>query len=123
MQIVFPPDASHSNYIIETTINREVDPKADFTAWALGEKKPEPSDIVCKSRPNQDGQMSSEGVEYGEVVSGMPLHCDIVTKVNSDTIEVVGGNINNRVERKTLNLNNEGYLSHQDYFTIIKNNA
>ena len=119
----FPADASHSKYIIETTINREVDPKADFTAWALGEKKPEPSDIVCKSRPNQPGQMSSEGVEYGDVVSGMPLHCDIVTKVNSDTIEVVGGNINNRVERKTLNLNNEGYLSHQDYFTIIKNNA
>ena len=53
----------------------------------------------------------------------MPLHCDIVTKVNSDTIEVVGGNINNRVERKTLSLNKDGYLNHDKYFTIIKNNA
>jgi len=112
----FPADASHSNYIIETTINREVNPKDDFTAWALGEQKPEPSDIVCANR-------AGSNASYGNVVSGMPLHCDIVTKVNSDTIEVVGGNINNRVQRKTLNLNNEGYLSHQDYFTIIKNNA
>ncbi len=112
----FPADASHSNYIIETTINREADPKADFTAWGLGEQKPEPSDIVCANR-------GGSNATYGNVVSGMPLHCDIVTKVNSDSIEVVGGNVNNRVERKTLNLNSDGFLSHDKYFTIIKNNT
>ena len=110
----FPANASHSNYIIETTINREVDPKEDFTAWALGEQKPEPSDIVCANRGNSNAT-------YGNVSSGMPLHCDIVTKVNSDTIEVVGGNISNRVERKTLSLNAEGYLNENKYFVIIKN--
>ena len=112
----FPASASHSNYVIETTVNREADIDADFTAWDITEQKPEPSDIVCKTR-------AGSTATYGNVPSGTPLHCDIVTKVNSDSIEVVGGNLSNKVKRVSISLNNEGFVDEDKYFVIIKNRS
>lgn len=112
----FPGNASHSNYVIETTINREADPDADFTAWGINEQRPEPSDIVCKTR-------AGSTATYGNVPSGTPLHCDIVTKVNSDTIEVIGGNVDNKVKRTSISLDSEGFVDQDKYFVIIKNKA
>mgnify|MGYP003635363737 CR=1 FL=1 len=110
----FPTNASHSNYVIETTINREVNEDDEFTAWDINEQRPMPSDIVCKRRLDSTAT-------YGNVPSGTPLHCDIVTSVSKNSIEVIGGNINNKVERKTISLNQDGFVNESKYFVIIKN--
>ena len=116
----FPANASHSNYIIETTINREADPKADFTAWDISEQKPQPADIVCRKR---GGSIGDNTIEYGNVPSGTPLHCDIVTRVDENSIEAVGGNLSNKVKKVTISLDEEGYVNEPNYFVIIKNRA
>lgn len=110
----FPYSATHSAYIIDTTNNRYNNPKAKFKAYDTNERKPKPSDLVCKTR-------SGTTASYGDVQEGDRLHCDIVTKVHKDSVIVVGGNVNDKVQRKTLSLDSKGYINEPDYFVLIKN--
>ena len=110
----FPYSATHSEYVIDTTNNRYNNPEAKFKAYDINEKKPKPSDLVCKTRA---GSLAS----YGDVEAQDRLHCDIVTKVNKSSVIVVGGNVNNKVQRQTLSLDSNGYVNEPDYFVLIKN--
>lgn len=109
----FPVHQTHAHYIMTTTNNR-FNNAGDFKAYSTEESKPELADIVCKRRGSSDAT-------YGDVHAGDTLHCDIVVDVNDDSIEVVGGNINNKVEKVTLTLDEDGFLNAEDYFVIIKN--
>lgn len=109
----FPVHQTHAHYIMTTTNNRYND-AGDFKAYSTEESKPELADIVCKRRGSSDAT-------YGDVHAGDTLHCDIVVDINNDSIEVVGGNINNKVEKVTLTLDEDGFLNAEDYFVIIKN--
>ena len=110
----FPYSATHSEYIIETTDNRFNKPKAKFKAYDITEKKPKPSDLVCRTR---SGTIAS----YGDVVQGDKLHCDIVTQVNKDSVIVVGGNLDDKVKSVELSLDSKGFVNEPDYFVLIKN--
>jgi hypothetical protein len=110
----FPYSATHSEYIIDTTNNRYNNPEAKFKAYDTNEQKPKPSDLVCTTR-------SGTTASYGDVQEGDQLHCDIVTKVHKNSVIVVGGNVNNKVQRKTLSLDSKGYINDSDYFVLIKN--
>ena len=109
----FPVHQTHAHYIIETTSNRFSN-AGDFKAFSTDEAKPDLADIVCKRRGSSDAT-------YGDVHAGDTLHCDIVTSISGNTVTVVGGNINDKVERVSLSLNEDGYLNEEDYFVIIKN--
>ena len=110
----FPTSERHAHYIRVTTDNRYNNEKANFKAYSTIEEKPRKSDIVCKRR-------GSSTATYGNVDEYDTLHCDIVTKVNSESIEVVGGNAQNKVARVELPLDDNGFLTTNDYFVIIKN--
>jgi hypothetical protein len=52
-------------------------------------------------------------------------HCDIVTKVRSKSIDVIGGNVSQRVFKKKLPLDAEGYVKKKitgenQYIAIVK---
>jgi len=108
----FPVHQTHAHYVMATTNNRLND-TGDFKAYSTDEAKPELSDIVCKRRGSSDAT-------YGDVHAGDTLHCDIVTSVDNNTITVVGGNIDNKVKRTNLSLNEDGHLNEDGYFVIIK---
>ena len=110
---------THADYVIDAIEEKELNSKAKFKGYRIMEIKPKVTDLVCKRRMG-----STADYAYGEdhtVLDNSPLHCDIVTKVNKNDIEVVGGNINNKVDRANLSLNKDGYLNEQDYFVIIRN--
>tara|TARA_R110002012_G_scaffold59532_3_gene155783 strand:+ start:12563 stop:13213 length:651 start_codon:yes stop_codon:yes gene_type:complete len=104
----------HSDYVRDSIQQREVNSKAKFKGYRVEELKPQVTDIVCKRRLGSTA-------DYDNVPVSTPLHCDIVTKVNKKDVEVVGGNINNKVDRANLSLNSKGYLNENDYFVIIRN--
>lgn len=110
----FPYSATHSKYIIETTDNRFNKPKAKFKAYDISEKKPKPSDIVCRTR---SGTIAS----YNDVQQGDLLHCDIITEVDKTKVVAVGGNLDNKVKQVELSLDSYGYINEPDYFVLIKN--
>jgi hypothetical protein len=109
----FPAHQTHAHYIIETTNNRYNNPSADFVAYSTTEKKPKKADIVCRRRGTSDAT-------YGDVSPADELHCDIVVDVHNDSIDVVGGNLGNKVKKVNLSLNEDGYLNEHDYFVVIK---
>ena len=108
----FPVHQTHAHYIIKTTENRNND-SGDFKAYSTDEVKPKASDIVCRRR-------GTSTATYGNVPNGDTLHCDIVVEVNSDNIEVIGGNVDNKVKRAELSLDENGFLNDEDYFVVIK---
>ena len=110
----FPYSATHSEYIIETTNNRNNN-EGVFKAYDISEKKPKVSDLVCRNRGNTNAS-------YNNVSQGDQLHCDIVTKVNKNSITIIGGNVNNKVSESELETNSSGFITNPNYFTIIKNN-
>ena len=117
----FPYSATHSEYIIDTTKNRYNNPEAKFKAYDINEKKPKPSDLVCRTR---SGTIASYGYDdNGEMIvqEGDKLHCDIVTKVDKTKVVAVGGNLNNKVKEVELSLDSNGYINEPDYFVLIKN--
>jgi len=108
----FPVHQTHAHYIIKTTENRKNN-TGDFKAYSTDEAKPQIGDIVCRRR-------GSSNATYDNVSMGDTLHCDIVTDVDDSTLEVVGGNLYNKVKTAELSLNDKGYLTDKDYFVIIK---
>ena len=110
---------THADYVIDAIEEKELNSKAKFKGYRIMEVKPEVTDIVCKRRLG-----STADYAYGEdhtVLNNSPLHCDIVTKVNKNDIEVVGGNVNNKVDKANLSLDDKGYLNQTDYFVLIRN--
>jgi len=104
----------HADYVRDSIDQRELNPKAKFKGYRISEEKPEITDIVCRRR------LSSQAT-YDNVPVNATLHCDIVTKVNKTDVEVIGGNIDNKVKRGNLSLDTLGYLNEANYFIIIKN--
>ena len=109
----------HATYVRDAIQQKELNSKAKFKGYRIMEIKPKVTDLVCKRRLNSTADYA-EGEDH-TVLPNSPLHCDIVTKVNKRDIEVVGGNINNKVDRANLSLDKNGYLNEQDYFVIIRN--
>ena len=108
----FVYSASHSSYIRDSIKNRKENNDNPFKAYRLEEKKVEVGDLVCYSRQS--------GVDY-DTTNRYKSHCDIVVKIDKNKAEVIGGNVNNTVGKKTINLKN-GKLNdtQKDWFTLIK---
>ena len=85
-------------------------------SYRLNEKSPEEGDLVCYSRMSQ--------TDLYDKTSSYKSHCDIVVKKTSDTIDVIGGNVNHTVGKKTVELNSDGTVkagsAGKKWFTVIK---
>ncbi len=112
----FKYDASHSDYIRDAVKNRKENNNNPFKAYRLNEKSPEEGDLVCYSRMSQ--------TDLYDKTSSYKSHCDIVVKKTADTIDVIGGNVNHTVGKKTVQLNSDGTVkagsAGKKWFTVIK---
>jgi len=102
---------SHSDYIVNSINNRKKN-KGAFKGYKPNEVNVEIGDLVCYPRQN--------GVNY-DTQGNYFSHCDIVTKINDDKAEVIGGNVSDSVTKKIYKLNN-GKIIDDKIFVIIKNN-
>ncbi len=86
-----------------------------YWAYRINERKPQLGDLLCTSR-------AGSGLTYDTVEKGGSSHCDIVTEVHPNRVVVVGGNVNNSVDSKTLRLDSSGFLDakkHPNHFAIL----
>lgn len=110
----FPYHQTHAHYTIKTTENRHNDDGAKFKAYSSDETKPELSDVIISNR-------GTTNASYGNVQAGDKLHGDIVVAVRDNEIDVVGGNVGNKVKKTTIALDEDGFVANPDTFAIIKN--
>ena len=106
----FKYSLSHSNYIVNSINNRKQN-KGVFKGYKPNEVKIEIGDLVCYPR--------QAGVNY-DTTGNYYSHCDLVTKIENDKAEVIGGNVSNSVSKKIYKLNN-GKVIDKEVFVIIKN--
>lgn len=100
----FHYSAQHSVYIsqaIRDLLSGRAE--AGFWCYRLNEMKPSVGDLVCWSR--------QAGIDYDHQNHGdYSGHTDIVVSVGAEAIDIVGGNVGNSVTRRTLHLNEAGFL-------------
>jgi hypothetical protein len=108
----FKRSAAHYAYVAAAKRNRiGNDVNNPFWAYRITEVAPEVGDLVCKARkPPKSAQCST--VSYDNIDSGSywPAHCDIVTEVRPNEITVIGGNVGNSVDEKTIRIDARGFL-------------
>jgi len=91
---------------------------AGFWGYRLNEMKPSVGDLVCWSR--------QDGIDYDHQNHGNYAgHTDIVVSVSAGSIDIIGGNVGNSVTRRTLALNEQGFLpplnNGEALFALMKN--
>tara|TARA_R110002020_G_scaffold44348_5_gene128003 strand:- start:2713 stop:3357 length:645 start_codon:yes stop_codon:yes gene_type:complete len=108
----FNYSSSHSRYIREAIKNRKENSKNKFKGYRLDEVPVEIGDLVCYSRePETD--------LYNRTSSYMS-HCDIVTRMDKNYVEVIGGNVSNGVTKKSVPVKNRIVQEGGKRFVVIK---
>ena len=88
----FPYARAHRTYV-HRAVRNVGQPSQPIKAYPVDRVTPRVGDLVCSWR---DGQ----AITYAQLAAmaqpprGQPLHCDIVTAIQPDRVEVVGGNKN-----------------------------
>lgn len=114
----FAYSAAHAVYIKAAKDNRRTNNNNPFRAYRINEIAPQPGDLVCACR-------DSCRANYDTVAAGMPTHCDIVTEKHPGYIITIGGNVDNTVGRKTVPVDERGFIKASNpktskYFTVIR---
>ena len=104
----------HATYV-RASIENAQDGLGDIRGFDAKTTKPNYGDIVCKRRGSSDAT-------YNDISPNETLHCDVVVDVKYNKITVIGGNVNNRVERSFVTTDKSGYISDDDYFVVIQSN-
>ena len=104
--------SSHSQYIVEAIKNRKENNSNDFKGYKLDEKKLELGDLVCYARQG--------GVDYDS--TGLYIaHCDIVTNIENNVADGIGGNVSDSVTKSKIPLTADGYVKEGNKrFVVIK---
>jgi len=118
----FAYSAAHQNYIRAARRNRLAGNTANpFWAFRATEIAPQVGDLVCTARDNS-------GATYDNIAGrqSRKTHCDVVTAVRPGEIRVVGGNVRQNVDAKTLRTQPDGRLrldgKQSGYFAVIRCN-
>ncbi|WP_370113709.1 DUF2272 domain-containing protein [Bradyrhizobium sp. USDA 329] len=103
----FAYSAAHQNYIRaarHNRLNRVM--SSSFWAYRATEVVPQVGDLVCASRSNS-------GATYDNIADpqNRPTHCDIVTEVRPGSLRVIGGNVSQSVDAKTIRTQPDGRLA------------
>ena len=113
---------AHQTYIRAARRNRLTGNTASpFWAFRPTEIAPQVGDLVCTARDNS-------GATYDNIADRQPrkTHCDVVTAVRPGEIRVIGGNVRQNVDAKTLRTQPDGRLrldgKQSGYFAVIRCN-
>ncbi len=103
----FPPADAHWVYL-NAIQDQAQQPDALFIPHPLAQYSPRPGDLVCAYRESPDT------IQRLELLPRIPpntrLHCDLVIKTDSDSIEIIGGNVRNSVSKTIMPLASHGRL-------------
>jgi len=135
----FKKSSAHRVYVADAKHNRENNIYDNpFWAYRINEVKPEVGDLVCQRRCSSEQYLDAtvrpkKCATYDSIdqtdANGKQIpwrtHCDIVTKVRSRSIDVIGGNVSQSVFKKKLPLDSGGYVRKKDakenqYIAIVK---
>ena len=118
----FAYSAAHQNYIRAARRNRlDNDTTNPFWAYRATELAPQVGDLVCTARENS-------GATYDNIADrrSRKTHCDVVTAVRPGELRVIGGNVRQNVDAKTLRTQSDGRLrldgKQSGYFAVIRAN-
>ncbi|AMA59928.1 DUF2272 domain-containing protein [Bradyrhizobium sp. CCGE-LA001] len=103
----FAYSAAHQNYIRTARRNRlNRVTSSSFWAYRATEVVPQVGDLVCASRSNS-------GATYDNIADpqNRPTHCDIVAEVRAGSLRVIGGNVSQSVDAKTIRTQPDGRLA------------
>lgn len=101
--------AGHACYIAWARQNRlnnySLNPFWAYAATDAEAAWPEPGDILCKNR--EGGTLTVDSIRCGNI-----SHCDIVVEVdrNLRRLITIGGNVDNRVARRVVHLDANGFI-------------
>lgn len=114
-----PVHTTYTYYAKKNEVDKNDNP---FKAYPASKAKPEVGDIVVRNR-------GGSTFTYDNLKPGEPgTHGDIVVSVGPHSIELIGGNKGNKtsghkgvtVNKVSLAINDEGYITNKKYFAIIK---
>lgn len=107
----------HSTYLFKAILaSQQADTKDLFIGHRVKDYKPKPGDLVGRAR--------QPGMDFDHQNKGSYLsHSDIVVDVRKDALDMIGGNVENSVTRRTLALNADGSIDTSRYpaFVVVEN--
>ena len=109
----FKYSAAHAAYIVAAKNNRLANNSNPFKAYRISEVRPQPGDLVCKSR-------AGSGATYDNIRVGHKTHCDVVTEVRPGQLVTIGGNVSNSVSQTRVATDANGIINDPRYFAVIK---
>ena len=102
----FKYSAAHQSYIAAGRRNRlEGVASNPFWAYRATEVAPQVGDLICASRADSGATYDNIGDSQSRAT-----HCDIVTEVRPGSLRVIGGNVNQNVDAKTIRTLPDGRL-------------
>ena len=109
---------AHAAYMCAAKKARAAATDTAFWAFSRTEARPEVGDLVCKDRKwkppghPRGTPLPCFGTTYESVCQGGKTHSDVVVEVDRarNVIYVVGGNVNQNVDRKEVRLGADGFL-------------
>jgi hypothetical protein len=112
---------AHWRYVAPSKENRETNNGANpFWAFAITEEKPQPGDIVVKSR---EGSRAT----FAHFIERR-THGDVVVEVGANTVTAIGGNVGHSVSKSSIPLTADGHIAStgggaDDHFAIVRINV
>jgi hypothetical protein len=112
----FAYSARHSTYLFKAIrASQQADTNDLFIGHRVNDYKPKPGDLVGRARQS--------GIDFDHQKNGDYLsHSDIVVAVRKDSLDMIGGNVENSVTRRTLALKADGSIETTRYpvFVIVE---
>ncbi|MFA5508631.1 MAG: DUF2272 domain-containing protein [Vulcanimicrobiota bacterium] len=110
----FPYSEWHATYIRESILARRAE-RVDSAYWGyrLSERAPQVGDLVGYARQG--------GITYDYQPTVYSSHTDLVVAVRPGEIDVIGGNVQDSVSKKTLKTDSQGKLidKHYRWFVVM----
>lgn len=105
----FAPDAAHARYLDHLDLVAAAHPAlAPFLPRDPANHAPAPGDLACFDRSRRPlASWADRAAERGQF---RPMHCDLVVAVGPGVVEVVGGNVTDRVTLARLPADAAGRL-------------
>jgi hypothetical protein len=108
----FAYHAKHTIYVAAAKQNRLTNAPNPFYAYRPSEVVPEPGDLICWIR-------EKNGLTY-DTVRSQTSHSDIVVAKQPGSLTLVGGNVNQSVDRKSLPIGPDGRVRDPRVYAIVK---
>lgn len=119
---IFPPSGAHWIYLQHIHVQAKQGRLGLMSLHGLDSYRPQAGDLICAKRDHHQ-QLDVDSPIFHRQLHGSHLHCDIVTARYAGFLEVIGGNVSQRVSVRRIPLDPHGFLpvSKEDWFSVVEN--